>query len=134
LPAIGEEFIFRGVFQKIFKELTQNVHVSVLIAAVLFSTFHGEFFSFIPRLFLGIFLGYLMVWGKSIWLPVIGHFIFNTFGVIICYLYRHGLMTIPSSKLGIDGTFGFTTIVSIGLIIISAVMIQRSYLVKNNKY
>jgi membrane protease YdiL (CAAX protease family) len=131
LPSIGEEFIFRGVFQRIFNELTRNIHVSVLLTAVLFSSFHGEFFSFIPRLFLGIFLGYLMVWGKSIWLPVIGHFIFNSMGIIISYLYQHGFITISPSELGIDGTFGFTVIISIGLIIISTIIIQRSSLQRN---
>lgn len=126
LPAVGEEFIFRGIFQKISFEITRNTHVSIIITAVLFSAFHGQFFGFIPRFFLGIFLGYLMVWGKSIWLPVIGHFIFNSMGISLCYLYRHGYITISPVKLGIEGTFGPTVIISMVVIVISALIIYRS--------
>lgn len=89
LPAIGEEFIFRGVFQKIFLEASRSSHYAVIITAFIFSFVHGEFHGFIARFLLGIFLGYVMVWGKTIWLPVVGHFIFNTVNIFIYYFINH---------------------------------------------
>ncbi|MBE9468396.1 MAG: CPBP family intramembrane metalloprotease [Bacteroidetes bacterium] len=82
IPAIGEELLFRGVFQKIFINMTKNVHWGVIIAAILFSAMHMQFYGFIPRMIMGVFLGYLLVWSKTIWLPIIAHFVNNSFAVI----------------------------------------------------
>lgn len=85
IPAIGEELLFRGVFQKIFINMTKNVHWGIIIAAVLFSGMHMQFYGFIPRMLMGVFLGYLLVWSKTIWLPIIAHFVNNCFAVV--YLF-----------------------------------------------
>src|ERR1700753_1184391 len=47
VPAIVEEFMFRGALQTIFLYLTKNVHAAVWITAILFSAFHREFFWFL---------------------------------------------------------------------------------------
>ena len=46
LPAIGEELIFRGIFQRIFAEWTKNIHLGILLAAILFSAMHFQFYGF----------------------------------------------------------------------------------------
>ncbi len=86
LPAIGEEFIFRGAVQRVFRQWTGNVHVAVFIAAVLFSAMHLQFFGFLPRLLLGMVLGYMFVMTKNIWVPVFAHFFNNAAAVILYYL------------------------------------------------
>lgn len=88
LPAIGEELIFRGVFQKIFAEWTKNIHVGILLAAFLFSAMHFQFYGFLPRFMLGILLGYLFYWSGSIWIPILGHFVNNSVAVIAFYFYE----------------------------------------------
>jgi hypothetical protein len=85
LPAIGEEFIFRGVVLNLFKEWTKNIHVAVFVSAFIFSFIHFQFYGFLPRLMLGVLFGYLLVWSGSIWLPVMAHFINNAFAVSIFY-------------------------------------------------
>jgi len=87
LPAIGEELIFRGVFQRLFAEWTKNIHWGILIAAILFSGMHMQFYGFIPRMLLGVLFGYLFYWSGSIWFPIAGHFINNTAAVVFYYLY-----------------------------------------------
>lgn len=87
LPAIGEELIFRGILQRIFAEWTKNIHWGILIAAILFSGMHFQFFGFIPRFLLGVLFGYLFYWSKSIWVPILAHFINNTVAVIAYYFY-----------------------------------------------
>ena len=87
LPAIGEELIFRGVFQRIFAEWTKNIHWGIIIAAFLFSAMHMQFYGFLPRFVLGIVLGYLFYWSGSIWIPIVGHFANNTAAVLAYYFY-----------------------------------------------
>lgn len=87
LPAIGEELIFRGIFQRLFAEWTKNIHWGIIIAAVLFSAMHVQFYGFLPRVMLGIVLGYLFYWSGSIWIPIAGHFTNNTVAVIFYYFY-----------------------------------------------
>ncbi len=90
LPAIGEELLFRGIFQRLFTDWTKNVHIGIIIAAFLFSFFHFEFYGFLPRFLLGILFGYFLAWTSSLWIPILAHFI-NNF-VIVAYFYF-----IPSS-------------------------------------
>lgn len=90
LPAIGEEFFFRGVLLRLFREWTGNVHVAVIISAFLFSALHLQFFGFVPRFLLGLLLGYLFVWTRSIWVPVIVHFFNNGLAVFAAWLYARG--------------------------------------------
>lgn len=85
LPAMGEEFIFRGIFQKHFIQLTNNENIGVLLTAFIFSAIHLQFLTFFPRLFLGVILGYLYVWSKSLWLPIVAHFANNAIAVILVY-------------------------------------------------
>lgn len=87
LPSIGEELIFRGVFQRLFAEWTKNIHWGIVIAAFLFSAMHMQFYGFLPRMLLGILLGYLFYWSGSIWVPILGHFVNNTTAVIVYYFY-----------------------------------------------
>ncbi|HZY35530.1 MAG TPA: type II CAAX endopeptidase family protein [Mucilaginibacter sp.] len=91
VPAIVEEFMFRGVLQTIFVRWTKNVHAAVWITAVLFSAFHMEFFGFLPRLLLGAVLGYFVAWSGSIWPAVWGHFVNNGTDVVLTYLYQHNV-------------------------------------------
>lgn len=86
IPAIGEELLFRGLIQRHFTESFKNVHVAIIVTAVIFSLVHMQIYSFLPRFFLGIVLGYLLFIGKSIWYPVIAHFLNNALGVIFYYL------------------------------------------------
>ena len=83
LAGIGEEFMFRGVLQKILINWMRNTHLGILFAAIIFSAIHFQFFGFIPRMILGIVLGYLYVWSKSIWVPIIAHATNNALTVIL---------------------------------------------------
>lgn len=89
LPAIGEEFMFRGVLLKLFREWTKNKHAAILISAFLFSAVHFQFYGFLPRFLLGVLFGYLFVWSKNIWVPVTVHFINNGLAVVL-YYFMHG--------------------------------------------
>jgi membrane protease YdiL (CAAX protease family) len=89
LTAIAEEFLFRGVIQTIFIRWTRNKHAAIWITAILFSAFHMEFFTFLPRVFLGAIFGYFVAYSGSIWTGVWGHFLNNGSAVLITYLFQH---------------------------------------------
>lgn len=130
LPAIGEEFIFRGVFQGIFSEITRGKHLPVIFTAILFSVFHGQFHGFIARFLLGVFLGYLFIWGKTIWLPVLGHFLYNTLNIILYYYMDHtGTIDSGTDLLNKSFSPGFI-VVSFLLTSVSVMFIWRAVRVK----
>ena len=81
-PAITEEFFFRGALQRLIGKWNSNSHVVIWSAAILFSAFHLQFYGFIPRMLLGAYLGFLLLWTRSIWIPVFAHFINNATAVI----------------------------------------------------
>lgn len=88
IPAICEEFIFRGALQRIFIKMVRNPHVAIWISAAVFSTIHFQFFGFFPRLFLGAAFGYIYFWTKSIWYTVFAHFLNNGYAVVIAYYFQ----------------------------------------------
>ena len=79
---LTEEFIFRGALQRVFERIIHNHHAVIWVTAILFSAFHLQFYGFIPRMLLGAFFGYVLYWGKNIWVPVFIHFMNNAIAVI----------------------------------------------------
>lgn len=102
IPAIGEEFFFRGLIQRIFTEWFRNHHLGVIIAAILFSFMHFQFLGFIPRILLGILFGYMLVWTGTIWVPVLAHFINNSIAVTFYFLFNRGVISEDLNTIGSD--------------------------------
>lgn len=91
LPAIAEEFYFRGTLFHILNRLFNNNHLTVWIVAIVFSAIHLQFYGFFPRMLLGAFFGYMLVWAKNIWVPVFAHFVNNAMVTILAFIYtRNG--------------------------------------------
>lgn len=90
IPAVGEELLFRGILQPIFHRYTKRIHLSIFITAFLFSAIHMQFLSFIPRFLMGMFFGYLFYMSKSLWLPMVGHFVNNFTAVMAYFLLNTG--------------------------------------------
>lgn len=98
LPAIGEELFFRGVLQKLILEWTKKPHLSIFIAATIFSFIHFQFFGFFPRLGMGLLLGYLYYYSQNIYYPIIAHFLHNALQVIAVYAGYITLDTITQTQ------------------------------------
>ncbi len=80
--AFTEEIFFRGTFQRILRE-NLNYHAAIIIVAVVFSFLHFQFYGFLPRLFLGILLGYIYEYGRNLWYAIAVHFVNNAMVVIL---------------------------------------------------
>jgi uncharacterized protein len=85
LPALGEEFLFRGVIQKQLIDWFKKPHVAIFVASLIFSAIHFQFLGFAPRLALGMLLGYLFYYGGNLWMPIIAHFLNNAVIVLVFY-------------------------------------------------
>jgi hypothetical protein len=119
LPALGEEFIFRGVFQQIFTDWFKNYHWGIIVSAIFFSAFHMQFYGFLPRMLLGMMFGYLLIWSGSMWIPIIAHFINNSTGVIYYFFYYKGISSNNLDKLGAENNgyiYAFVSLVSVGIL------------------
>jgi|GEM_PF-1080548 membrane protease YdiL (CAAX protease family) len=88
-PAVVEELFFRGGIQQLIMGWIKKPHVAIVISALIFSFLHFDTFAFVPRLILGIALGYLFWWSGSLRLSIIAHFIFNAFEIISEYCNQH---------------------------------------------
>lgn len=117
LPAIGEELIFRGIIQQTLEQRFHNPHLTVWVAAAIFSAFHLQFEGFIPRMLLGGILGYLFVWSRNIWVPIAAHFANNGIQVVAAYVM--GKEKVLAQEEELDASFwwlvGFSTLLTLGL-------------------
>ena len=82
LAGFSEELFFRGSFQQLLCATRLNYHAAVWIVAFIFSLVHFQFFGFVPRLILGAYFGYLLLWTRSLWIPICVH-VFNNSVVVI---------------------------------------------------
>ncbi len=98
IPGIGEEMMFRGIVQKQIGRFLQNEHVQVWVAAGIFSAIHMQFQGFFARMILGALLGYMYVWTRNLWVPIIIHFLNN--GVQVVGLYAMNIKPSEMDKVG----------------------------------
>ena len=99
IPAIGEELTFRGVLQQgLMRKM--NPHVAIVISAAIFSFIHFQFFGFLPRMFLGLLLGYMFYITDSLWTSILMHFVNNGTAVVVYYLNNKGAISIDPEHFG----------------------------------
>ena len=117
VPAVGEELFFRGIIQQVLQTNLKS-HAAVWITAIIFSTIHFQFFGFIPRVLMGAFLGYLLVWTKNMWVPIIAHFANNATAVLFYYFKGEG-NTFDIDNIGKSDTYliGIVSLIAVLLLI-----------------
>jgi membrane protease YdiL (CAAX protease family) len=118
IPAIGEELVFRGLIQRHLTEMFRNGHVAIIVASVIFSLAHFQFYSFLPRFFLGLILGYAFYYGRSLWYPIIAHLVNNTLGVVFYYFYMKEATGASLEDIGTTELMPVTALVSLVVVIV----------------
>lgn len=132
IPAVGEEFLFRGLVQNQLFAITKNAHVAIWIGGFIFSAFHLQFYGLVPRMFLGVLFGYLYYWSGSLWVPMLGHFINNGLTLVLLYLYQ-------TQNIGYDientTTIPIATVIfSLVLGVILIILFQKFFSARINRY
>lgn len=100
LPAITEELFFRAAMQKTFVNLVKNQFLGIFLTSIIFSLAHFQLFSFLPRVFLGLFLGYLYSYSKNLIIPIIFHFINNSIVVVAYFLFINKVIDVDFNHVG----------------------------------
>ncbi|MFW5645091.1 MAG: CPBP family intramembrane glutamic endopeptidase [Bacteroidota bacterium] len=131
IPSIGEELLFRGVLQKIFIKWTKNAFLGVFITSLAFAILHFQFLSVLPRFVLGLILGYMFVWTRSLWMPIIAHFVNNTLAVVYYHLMYNNKIGEGIENVGKpenDPVYAILSIVivSVLLFVIRRIMIEKA--------
>lgn len=117
MAGLSEEMLFRGAMLRTMQDSRLGKHAVVWITAILFSAFHLQFYGFIPRMLLGVWLGYLFVWTGSLWVPIIAHTLNNSTVVLMSYLSNKGV--IPEGfgdNLGLPAAGSFPWLATCSLI------------------
>ncbi|HWY38234.1 MAG TPA: CPBP family intramembrane glutamic endopeptidase [Bacteroidia bacterium] len=97
VAALSEEFFFRGLLQQMLIKNKVNAHIAIVLAAILFSAFHLQFFGFLPRLFLGIILGYLYYITQNLWVSIAAHFFNNAFAIVAAHYFNEDAIAAPTA-------------------------------------
>jgi uncharacterized protein len=90
LPALFEETFFRGGMQQALIGWFKNPLAAIIVTSILFSAMHISWYGFLPRFALGMVLGLIFYYSRSLWLNMLLHFLNNALAVgYMYYLSTH---------------------------------------------
>lgn len=115
MAGLSEELFFRGALMGIMRRGRANIHVVIWTVAIVFSAIHFQFLGFVPRMLLGAWFGYLLVWTRSLWVPIIAHTLNNGMVVVFQWMGNNHLIDSDAmERLGIptDGSFPLLALAS----------------------
>jgi len=90
LPAFFEEVTHRGLLFAGYKDTNESPVFIILMTALLFSLMHQNIAQTGYTFYAGIIMGYLCFYSRSIWPPIIAHFMNNAWSVISDYVEQNG--------------------------------------------
>lgn len=125
LPAIGEELVFRGVVQRQLMRRMANPWAAILLSAAIFSFAHFQLEGFLPRMLLGVILGWLYWETQNFWVPVIGHFFNNGIQVFGQYLYGQEISAIDLEQ-DIQVPWAFAAMSALMVLLIARLIRQQN--------
>jgi len=117
LPAIGEELLFRGTIQQYLHKWTHSSHWAIWITAFIFSAIHFQISGFVPRLLIGAYLGYLFYWSGSLWLPIIAHFLHNSWSIVSDFIFMRRGYDIET--LQFSDVHGYKYILGVSILVLA---------------
>ena len=124
LAGFCEEFAFRGFFQSVFSKNLGEMK-SLVFTSFLFAFMHLDPWNFPGVLLLALFLGYLVLLTKNLWVAILVHFFVNAIGFSLGFFYP---------QVGSDFEFAYPPYVTLFctiVFIISLNFIRKTYLKRN---
>lgn len=116
LPAIAEEFLFRGVIQKFLKQWTKKPHIAIAITSFIFAIIHGNPEQVLGIFILGMVLGYLMYFTSNLLFPILLHFTNNFLSLFAMNLPDTGKENIISADYDPNIIAALVALILTGLI------------------
>lgn len=133
VPALAEEFMFRGYIQRSF-ELKIKPVFAALITATFFSLYHFNPYGFIPLIVLGFYFGFAAYASKSLIIPIFLHFLNNFSAVLLFYIVGDDELIKSDVTVAQDGELFFYASATIGLLFLFFILIfiiKKYYSVKS---
>lgn len=124
VPALMEEFAFRGVILGSLRRFGDGF--AIVISALLFGMFHGNFVQIPSAFIMGLALGYITVSSGSMWPAIIAHFINNALATLLPLWYEH----IPEEMAGLIDTMISLLMMGAGLLAMVLLIIKRPQYLK----
>jgi hypothetical protein len=118
LAAVGEELLFRGMAQRLLIKMFQSPWAGIIVTALLFSAMHLQFYGFLPRFLLGIFLGAVYWYSGSLWVAILGHFVYDALLIVLAYFNPAMInddQVIKLSSLALGGAVSAVLVVALVL-------------------
>lgn len=125
LAGFCEEFAFRGFFQSLFSRKMGGIK-GLVFTSFLFAFMHLDPWNFLGVFLLALFLGYLVILTKNLWVAILVHFFVNTIGFSLGFL---------SPQVGSDFEFtypAYVTLFCTAVFIISLNFIRKAYIERNS--
>jgi membrane protease YdiL (CAAX protease family) len=86
LPAIGEEFMCRGMMFGVFKQ--KGTYFGIIASALLFALWHGSPVQLVHQLLIGVVMALLVHFTHTVWTSVIFHFCNNALVIVYEFVYK----------------------------------------------
>jgi membrane protease YdiL (CAAX protease family) len=101
MPAISEEFLFRGLVQRSFERRMRPL-AAVALAGMMFGSVHLQPVNGVALIALGCFFGYVTWSSGSIYPAIFGHFLFNALTIVALFFTGEGTIDIVSRHTSDD--------------------------------
>lgn len=88
LPAIAEEYVFRGCVVRAFAR--KGYVFAVFMSALLFAIMHGSPLQLVHQFLIGVVCAVLFFATRSLWPPIILHFLNNAIALVLGYMQNRG--------------------------------------------
>lgn len=116
LPAVCEELLHRGMILGCMKKIRNDAAVT-LIMALLFGLFHLDPYRFLPTAMLGAVFTYTAIKTRSVFLPMLLHFINNLISVVSILAERSDNITESAIVTGNAANIGVCiTYIGLGIV------------------
>lgn len=122
LPAVAEEYIFRGCIARSFAR--KGYVFAVFMSALLFAIMHGSPLQLVHQFLIGVVCAVLFFATRSLWPPIILHFLNNAIALVLGYMQNRG------SALAVAEVWQYVVMCVVGAAATIGLLIAVIYLCK----
>ncbi|MCB0692021.1 MAG: CPBP family intramembrane metalloprotease [Saprospiraceae bacterium] len=85
IAGFSEELLFRGVIQKGLQEFFKPSWIAIIVSSIIFSAVHLQPVAFLPKMVIGLLLGYAYWISRNLWYSIALHTLNNAVPLIVLY-------------------------------------------------
>lgn len=123
LPAIAEEYVFRGCVARAFAR--KGYVFAVFMSALLFAIMHGSPLQLVHQFLIGVVCAVLFFATRSLWPPIILHFLNNAIALVLGYVQNRGV-----TSLAVTEVWQYVVMCAVGVAATIGLLIAVIYLCK----